>query len=47
MRLIISWFVNAVALAVAAWLIPGIQVTDSRGAVAVVIMAIIFGPLTP
>jgi putative membrane protein len=43
LRLIISWFVNAVALAVAAWLIEGIQVTDDRGWVAVAIMAVIFG----
>jgi putative membrane protein len=43
LRLIVSWFVNAVALALAAWLIPGIQVTEDRGWVAVAIMALIFG----
>mgnify|MGYP001114261107 CR=1 FL=1 len=43
MRLIVSWFVNAVALALAAWLIRGIEVTDEGGWVAVAIMAVIFG----
>ena len=43
MRLIISWFVNAVALALAAWLIPGISVTADRAWVAVAVMAVIFG----
>ncbi|MDD3825301.1 MAG: phage holin family protein [Anaerolineae bacterium] len=43
MRLIISWFVNAVALALAAWLIPGISVTEDRAWVAVAVMAVIFG----
>jgi putative membrane protein len=43
LRLIISWFVNAVALALAAWLIPGISVTEDRAWVAVAVMAVIFG----
>ena len=43
MRLIVSWFVNAVALALAAWLIPGISVTEDRAWVAVAVMAVIFG----
>jgi len=42
-RLLISWLVNAVALAVAAWLIPGISITDETAWVAVALMAIIFG----
>ena len=43
MRLVVSWFVNAVALALAAWLIPGISVTEDRAWVAVAVMAVIFG----
>lgn len=43
MRLIASWLINAIALAVAAWLIPGIQVTEDRAWMAVAIMAVVFG----
>jgi putative membrane protein len=43
LRLIASWLINAIALAVAAWLIPGIQVTDDRAWMAVAIMAVVFG----
>jgi len=43
LRLIVSWFINAVALALAAWLIPGISVTEDRAWVAVAVMAVIFG----
>ena len=43
MRLIISWFVNAVALAVAVWLLPGIYVEDGNAWIAVAVMAVIFG----
>lgn len=43
MRLIVSWLINAVALALAAWLIPGISVTGDRAWVAVAVMAVIFG----
>lgn len=43
MRLVLSWLINAVALGVAAWLIPGISVTEDRAWVAVAIMAVIFG----
>jgi putative membrane protein len=42
-RLVISWFINAVALALAAWLIPGISVTGEEAWLAVAVMAIIFG----
>ncbi|MGD8473519.1 MAG: phage holin family protein [Anaerolineae bacterium] len=43
MRIIISWFVNAVALAVAVWLLPGIYVEDGNAWIAVAVMALIFG----
>lgn len=46
MRLLISWFSTAVALAAAAYLIPGIRVTDTEtlpGWATVAIMAIIIG----
>jgi len=43
LRLVFSWFINAVALALAAWLIPGISVTEDRAWVAVAVMAVIFG----
>jgi len=43
LRLVVSWFINAVALALAAWLIPGISVTEDRAWVAVAVMAVIFG----
>jgi len=41
-RLLISWFINAVALAVAVWLLPGITVGENAW-LAVALMAIIFG----
>ena len=43
MRLLISWFINAVALAVAVWLLPGIYVEGQSAWLAVALMAIIFG----
>jgi putative membrane protein len=43
LRIIISWFVNAVALAVAVWLLPGIYVEDGNAWIAVAVMALIFG----
>ncbi len=42
-RLLISWFINAVALALAAWLIPGIETTGESAWLAVALMAVIFG----
>ena len=42
-RLLISWIINAVALALAAWLIPGIAITGETAWVAVAVMALIFG----
>lgn len=42
-KLAISWLINAVALAVAAWAIRGIRVTGEEAWLAVVVMAVIFG----
>ena len=42
-KLLVSWFINAVALAAAAWLVPGIRVADGQGWMAVALMALIFG----
>ncbi len=43
MRLLLRWIVMAIALAVAAWTVPGINVTDQNGTIAVLLMAAIFG----
>ena len=43
MRLIISWFVNAVALAVAVWLLDGIDVTGESAWLTLALVALIFG----
>jgi putative membrane protein len=43
LSLIISWLVNAIALAVAVWLLPGIYVEDGNAWIAVALMAVIFG----
>ena len=43
MKLLITWFINAVALALAAWLIPGIHIEDQQAWIAVALMAVIFG----
>ena len=43
MSLLISWLVNAIALAVAVWLLPGIYVDDANAWIAVALMAVIFG----
>lgn len=42
-KLLIRWFVVAVALGVAVWLVPGITVQDSTAWVAVAVMAIVLG----
>jgi len=42
-RLLISWLINAAALALAAWLIPGISITGDNAWLAVALMAVIFG----
>jgi len=43
MRLLLRWIVIAIALAVAAWTVPGIEVTGQNGTIAVLLMAIVFG----
>ena len=43
MRLIISWFVNAVALAVAVRLLDGIDVTGESAWLTLALVAVIFG----
>jgi putative membrane protein len=40
---LISWLINAAALALAAWLIPGISITGDNAWLAVALMAVIFG----
>ena len=42
-RLVISWLINAIALAAAAYFVPGIEITDDRAWVVVAVMAVIFG----
>ncbi|MGD8397780.1 MAG: phage holin family protein [Anaerolineae bacterium] len=42
-RLLISWLINAIALALAAYFVPGIQVTGDEAWIAIAVMAIIFG----
>jgi putative membrane protein len=42
-KLIISWLINAAALALAAAIVPGIETTSDEAWVAVALMAIIFG----
>jgi putative membrane protein len=43
MRLLLRWLITAAALVVAAWTVPGINVTDQNGWFAVFLMAAIFG----
>ncbi len=43
MRLVISWFVNAVALAVAVWLLDGLNVTGESAWFTLAVVALIFG----
>lgn len=43
MRLLLRWIVMAIALAVAAWTVPGIDVTDQNGTITVLLMAAVFG----
>jgi putative membrane protein len=42
MRFIIRWFITAIAVAVAAWITPGISL-EGNGVVAVVVTALILG----
>lgn len=43
MRFILRWFITAVAVAAAAYLIPGIHVSGGNGALVVAIMALALG----
>ena len=43
MRLILRWIITAVALAVTAWVIPGIHVAEPNGWLSVIIMAAVLG----
>jgi len=43
LRLVISWFINAVALAVAVWLLEGIDVTGENAWLTLAVVALIFG----
>lgn len=43
MKLLIRWFINAVALAAAVWLLPGIRAEGENIWVTVALMAVIFG----
>ena len=43
MSLLISWLINAVALAVAVWLLPGINVVGEDTWLTLALMAIVFG----
>jgi len=43
LRLLISWFINAVALAVAVWLLEGIDVTGDNAWFTLTLVALIFG----
>ncbi len=43
MRFVIRWFISAVALAIAALLIPGIYIHGSNGWITVAVMALILG----
>ena len=43
MRILVSWFINAVALAVAVWLLDGIDVTGESAWLTLALVALIFG----
>jgi putative membrane protein len=42
-RFILRWFITAVAVAVAAFVVPGIHVNDANGFLIVVLMALVLG----
>lgn len=42
-KLLIRWFIVAMSLGVAVWIVPGISVQDSTAWVAVAVMAIVLG----
>lgn len=43
MKLVVRWIITAIALVVAAWLLPGIRIEGTSAWVAVAIMAVVFG----
>jgi putative membrane protein len=43
LKLFIRWIIIAVSLVVAAWLIPGITISDTNGWIAVLVMAAVLG----
>ena len=43
MKLIIRWLIVALAVAAAAWLVPGIQVTGTNGVITVIVMGLVLG----
>ncbi len=43
MRLLIRWAITAIALVVAANIVPGIEITDNNGWIAVLVMAAMLG----
>jgi len=42
-KILISWVITAIAVAAAAWLIPGIDVNGTNGTVTVIVMAAVLG----
>lgn len=42
-RILVRWLIIAAALVVAAWIVPGIDVTDTNGWVAVLVTAAVLG----
>lgn len=43
LKLFVRWIIIAIALVVAAWLIPGITISDTNGWIAVGVMAAVLG----
>jgi len=43
LKLFIRWIIIAVALVIAAWLIPGITISDTNGWITVAVMAAVLG----
>lgn len=42
-NILISWFIIAIAVGVAVWLVPDIQVTGANGTVTVIVMTAVLG----
>ena len=45
--ILIRWLIIAASLVVAAWIVPGIDVTDTNGWLAVLVTAAVLGRSTP